>query len=82
MAEFCTGKESGFYAHPSDCTAYYVCHDDTERTSLEYCHNGLFWNQNNKVCDQNVDCSAGSSEDGSNGDTGKIKIKLACKFLL
>jgi hypothetical protein len=30
----------------------------------------------------NVDCSAGSSEDGSNGDTGKIKIKLACKFLL
>lgn len=76
LTEFCIGKESGFYAHPSDCTAYYVCHKDTERTSLEYCDNGQFWNQKNKVCDlqQNVDCSAGS-EDGSNGDTGKLKIQ-------
>ncbi|XP_076085388.1 sushi, von Willebrand factor type A, EGF and pentraxin domain-containing protein 1-like [Mytilus galloprovincialis] len=67
--DFCIGKVSGFYAHPTDCAAYYVCHDDTERTALEYCGVGTYWSQSFKVCADptitEIECFGGVGTYGS-----------------
>ncbi|CAG2214236.1 CSMD [Mytilus edulis] len=67
--DFCVGKVSGFYAHPTDCAAYYVCHDDTERTALEYCGVGTYWSQSFKVCADptitEIECFGGVGTYGS-----------------
>ncbi|VDI79343.1 Hypothetical predicted protein [Mytilus galloprovincialis] len=70
--DFCIGKASGHYAHPTDCTAYYVCHADTERTALLYCGPGTLWSQSLKVCADpaitKVECFEGVGN-YSNGNT-------------
>jgi len=53
---FCSDKNDGLYSHDQDCSLFYQCHQGI--TFEKNCPSGLYFNQNNQVCDwpSNVQC--------------------------
>jgi len=54
----CPDREEGYYAHPTDCTAYYHCSNGL--AWYQQCDAGLYFNKKSKMCDWpwNVECEA------------------------
>lgn len=61
-------NEGDYSGDPNACDVYYIC--DHGRKIMFRCQTGLYWNNNQKVCDwpANVDCTA--SGGGSSGGGG------------
>jgi len=53
----CSGLPDGHYAHPNDCSKFFICHGGVAH--LRSCPGGLKWNDKQKYCDwaENVDCN-------------------------
>eukprot|EP00795_Rhopilema_esculentum_P015413 gene15413-6654_t len=53
----CTNLQDGHYAHPTDCSKFFICHGGIAH--LRSCPGGLKWNDVRKYCDwpANVNCS-------------------------
>lgn len=46
----CTGRPIGRYAHPRDCTMYYVCAGDTQIVKPTVCPNKLYFSPTALLC--------------------------------
>ncbi|WP_333863695.1 chitin binding peritrophin-A domain-containing protein [Sphingobacterium sp.] len=50
--DFCKKKQQGYYPHPTECNAVYICNTDySDYTHLVFCHEGLVWNEATNQCD-------------------------------
>lgn len=58
---FCSGRDDGLYANPSDCSKFFQCHQ-SGLTTEQSCLPGLLFDSNAKTCNwpQNVKCSSTS----------------------
>ncbi|XP_052265552.1 chitotriosidase-1-like isoform X2 [Dreissena polymorpha] len=54
----CRIKADGYYAHPTDCTQYYIC--AAQMAFLTDCHPGLMFNEATMYCDfaDHVNCNS------------------------